>query len=37
MKHLRRLAIVAVSTIVVTTGYVVTATGASAGIITGHP
>ncbi len=37
MKNLRRLAIVAVSAIVVTTGYLVTATGASAGVIAGHP
>lgn len=37
MSKLRRVAVVAVSTVVVTVGYVATATGAFASIIQGHP
>lgn len=37
MNRLRRLAVVAVSAIAVTTGYLVAATGAAAGVIAGHP
>ncbi|GAB7181202.1 hypothetical protein ATKI12_1033 [Kitasatospora sp. Ki12] len=37
MSKLRRVAVVAVSTVVVTAGYVATAAGAFASVIGGHP
>ncbi len=37
MSMLRRVAVVAVSTVVVTAGYVATATGAFATLVGGHP